>query len=247
MFEAEITSRCTRKESGSTGHCVLAINGSRVNVVGETPPSLDFLSAPSSTHLLCHLELDDPYPLWKKALENGSTVKLALEVQFWGSVYGSLVDKMGVEWSFSKKTSKEEKAPAEGIFAYVVSPNCEEHIEWIQHVFEGEIKTLFRHMTSRKVVHCDLSFRVGRLMICDASCGPNQANGASQKTGKEGVAGGGASSVVVHVHCSDPDPLWKRAMATGAVQVEELKKQYWGGYFGCLKDPYGTTWGLLKI
>jgi PhnB protein len=34
-------------------------------------------------------------------LSEGGTVKMALEKQFWGDVYGQLVDKFGVHWSIN--------------------------------------------------------------------------------------------------------------------------------------------------
>ncbi len=223
-----------------------------MQVAGETHPALNFLSSPPVTnHLICHLKMDDPYPLWKKALENGSKVKVELKRQFWGGVYGSLVDKMGAEWSFSEKESSESECPVMGIYSYIVSTHCEKQIEWIQRVFEGGIKAMFRHTESKKVVHCEIVFSGGRVMICDAMCGPDQENCTSSQSAPESEGNVDAAAmttptVVVQCHCSDPDPIWSRAMAEGAVVVEELKRQYWGGYFGCFNDPYGVRWSVLK-
>ena len=214
-----------------------------MHVTGETLPALEFLSATSTTNRLqCHLDMEDPFVLWKKALENGSKVKIELKEQFWGGVYGSLVDTMGFEWSFSKKRAEDSKHPLMGVYAYIISSDCENHIEWIQRVFEGGMKAQFRHVDTKKVMHCDIAFSGGRVMICDASCGPSQEKESEASGGESGTT----SKVFVQVICRDPDEIWKRAMVEGASEVVELKRQYWGGYFGSFRDPYGVQWCVMK-
>lgn len=243
VLGADVISQC---KNDKVKHCILGLHGGQVHVMGETLPALKFLSAtPMTNHLLCHLEMDDPYVLWKKALDNGSKVKMELEKQFWGGEYGSLVDPMGCEWSFSKKRAEDSKPPATGIYAYIVSSQCEKHIDWIQRIFEGEVKNLYRHMDTKKVMHCDIAFSGGRMMICDAACGPNEGNCSEPNKDGKGLPPT-QPNVMVQVVCKDPDSIWKRAMAEGATVVEELKMQFWGGYFGCLKDPYGVHWGMMK-
>ncbi|EGD76839.1 hypothetical protein PTSG_08186 [Salpingoeca rosetta] len=45
-------------------------------------------------------------------------------------------------------------------------------------------------------------------------------------------------------------PAWKRALANGCTVVTELKKQHWGGHYGCLVDELGIRWsfsGLFEV
>ena len=49
-----------------------------------------------------------------------------------------------------------------------------------------------------------------------------------------------------HVNLADPDEIWKKAMASGATQIAELKTQFWGDYYGSFKDPYGFEWAVVK-
>lgn len=36
----------------------------------------------------------------EEALSDGATVTMPVEEQFWGAVYGSLIDKFGIGWGF---------------------------------------------------------------------------------------------------------------------------------------------------
>lgn len=62
----------------------------------------------------------------------------------------------------------------------------------------------------------------------------------------EKMPGENSEGVVLHVCLEDPDMVWKKAMAYGCEQVTELKQQFWGGYYGCFRDPLGVKWGIIK-
>ena len=49
-----------------------------------------------------------------------------------------------------------------------------------------------------------------------------------------------------HMNVADPDEIWKKAMASGATQIAELKTHFWGDYYGSFKDPYGFEWAVMK-
>lgn len=225
-------------EDGNLKHCFMEINGSTI-LIGDnnTHPALKGLVKNGKmTHLSCHLGLPDPYPMWEKFLKNGGKSTLDLKVQFWGGLFGSASDVAGLEWSMSKETPKEDKATSTGVTPYILSRDCNQHIDWVQKVFGGEIKEIFRTKT-RKIMHCHLAFNGGQLFLCDRSCSPNGED-ATEKSDDLGV--------VLHVSLPDPDLVWKKAMQNKAEQVEELKQQFWGGYYGCFRDPYGVQWGIIK-
>lgn len=242
---AEVKCKCTSENDGSTKHCILEINNAQVHLTGETIPALNTLARTAHTNRLqCHMELADPHAAWAKALSNGATSKIELKEQFWGGLYGSVVDKMGFEWSFSNVRPEEDeksKSGMPGIHAYILTRDGDAHIEWIQRVFEGEVKLIYRNQETKKVMHCDIVLSGGRLFLADSSCGP-EGDHASKTSGD----GKSSTKVMVHITSRDPDPIWERAMSDGAEQVVELKKQFWGGYFGCFRDPYGVQWAVLK-
>ena len=47
---------------------------------------------------MCHLNVEDPADIWKRAVEGGAKVVVELEKQFWGDLYGSFLDPYGYEW-----------------------------------------------------------------------------------------------------------------------------------------------------
>lgn len=51
----------------------------------------------------------------------------------------------------------------------------------------------------------------------------------------------------LHIKLGDPEAVWKKAIASQATVVFDLKKQYYGGQLGCFRDPFGFSWGIVKF
>lgn len=51
---------------------------------------------------------------------------------------------------------------------------------------------------------------------------------------------------ILHLNVPDPDRIWERAAANGAVTITQLKRQFWGDYYGMFQDPFGYQWSVLK-
>ena len=222
-------------KDGRLQHCAVEVNGSTVYVAdGSACPVMKQLSKSGKIpHLMCHLELPDPYPLWDQLLKNGATSSITLKQQFWGGTYGAVRDTMGIEWSLSKAMSVEDKPNTAGITPYIRSSDCDQHIDWVQKVFGGEVKELFR-TKEKKIMHCHVRFNEGDLYLSDRMCSPS--NGVEENS--EGVT--------LHVVLPDPDTVWKKALGNDAGVIMELEQQFWGGYYGCFRDPLGVRWGILK-
>lgn len=236
---AEVKSK--EMKDGKIEHCAVEINGGTVYFCdGTTDPFLQPLAVSGKVqHLMCHLTLPDPYPLWEKLIKNGADPTIELKVQFWGGTYGAARDVMGLEWSLAKSVPADEKCNFTGVTPYIFSSDCERHIDWIQKVFAAEVKSLFRSKSMQKIMHCHLSCNGGQLMLCDQSCSEEEQPPMQEtQTSSKGV--------MLHLCLPDPDMVWKMAMSNGAEQVEELKQQFWGGYFGVFRDPLGVKWGVLK-
>lgn len=48
----------------------------------------------------------------------------------------------------------------------------------------------------------------------------------------------------LHLQVKDADFWWKRAIEAGCTITMPIEKQFWGDYYGQLKDPYGITWAI---
>ena len=133
VFDAEVKYMYHTDESKKEiMHCHLEVNGGPLYLadgsceisekleLGELPKEGDVPVPIGTTKaVFCHLQ----YPteaavdaVWRKALENGATVRSELQLQFWGDKYGTFLDPMGFQWAVAA-TLKEydpSKAPGHG-------------------------------------------------------------------------------------------------------------------------------------
>ena len=209
-------------------------------------------------HVVCHLNVADPTTTWDWLKENGASSVVNLKVQFWGELYGTVRDMKGFYWSLSKASSttnatsnmtnnKEGVVKEGGVLPYIVSPDCNKHVAWIEDVLGGEV-TEMRHTKTGEVMHCKMTVNGGALMLCDRldlsqpdKPIPLPTNSASDQDKLYNHKG-----IILHLNVSDPDNTWKKAMANGGVQIIALKTQFWGKYYGQFQDPFGYRWSIIR-
>ncbi len=254
---AEKALGCTVKdkymtEKNQVQHCSVELSGG-VLYLGEDidgpPPASEGELVQS--HVILHRNVPDPKTQWDKLLSNGASTLVELEVQFWGDLYGTARDAKGYCWSFcqaspsSSAKSKKEK----GVLAYIISPDCKKHVEWIEFVFGGKVEVMNK-VESGDVMHCQMTINGGMLMMSDRfnmtkpdtpEPIPKDASATANNIGSGGNAG-----ILLHMFLDDPDAVWKKAMEKGATEKVPLKKQFWGDYYGQFQDPLGYIWAILK-
>lgn len=127
---------------------------------------------------------------------------------------------------------------ASGVVPSIVSANCQDHVKWIQKVFQAE--QLGIHMSSdyKRVLHCVLALNNGVLYISDymKEFGQNAIDLTEEPTG-----------FILHLEVADPTVLYNRATSNDATVMVELKVQECGNLYGCFKDPFGFVWGVMKV
>ena len=221
-------------------HCVLEVNGSPVytsDISGMpgTPEAREVVAG-KMKRFFCNIESADPHAVWDEALREGAKVTMELKKQNWGGEYGMFKDPFNFEWSVSSSKNPESStAPPAGVIPYLFSPSCEKHVDWIKNIFGGEVGDMYR-TDDKKIMHCSVKVNNGFLYMCDSSCTQEL------KCPPAGEPGG----YLCHMNVADPDEIWKKAMASGATQIAELKTQFWGDYYGSFKDPYGFEWAVMK-
>jgi PhnB protein len=62
--------------------------------------------------------------------------------------------------------------------------------------------------------------------------------------GVRGPCSLGGTTVAIHVHFSDVDRAFERAISAGAEVVMPLKNQFWGERVALVRDPFGHEWLL---
>lgn len=233
VFGGEVKEIYTN-EDDKVMHCSMAVNGAFIYL----SDSLETLTE-KPRRLICHMDIPDPDAVWKIAADNGSTTTTELKVQFWGMYYGSFKDTFGFEWSVAKV--EEEKKPIQssgsgpGVTPYLLSPDCDKHVEWLKNVFAGEVKDIYRK-DDNKVMHCSVEINGGTVFLADGSC----------VEGKKQESVGEPRGFLCHLVVTDPRLIWEKAMGNGANVVTELKVQFWGDLYGSFRDPFGYEWAVSK-
>lgn len=215
-------------------HCSLVMNNFCVYLAdGPSTPEQQQQPMEKPRRLICHLDLQDPKAVWESAMKNEATTSVEFKVQFWGDLYGCFKDTFGFEWSVAEV--KPEAPEATGVIPYIVSPDCEKHVEWLKNVFGGELKEIYR-TDDNKVMHCSVVINKGYVYLADRGCSKEQSRQVQ----------GDPCGFLCHLNVPDPNLVWEKAMSNGATTVMELKMQFWGGFWGSFRDPFGYEWAVLK-
>lgn len=88
-----------------------------------------------------------------------------------------------------------------------------------------------------KILHCTLAINEGMVFLCDDF--PEMASGTRRTP--EALGG---SPVAIHLHVTDADAAFDRALESGAKVIMPLADQFWGDRFGKLEDPFGHQWTI---
>ena len=241
-------------------HCTVEINGGVVYMAddvkmaaqkAETEAELGEGPISLNSRVICHLDLPDPQESWEKMLQNDSKAVVDLKVQFWGDLYGTLRDSTGYMWSMTKATPKDppsSSASADkqgGVIPYIISPDCDKHIKWIEQVLGGEVKNTIRS-DANEIFHCNMCVNGGLLMMAcrDKDTTNKPAGEVSSSTGAEQQQE--QTGLILHQVVPDPDQIWSKAMGNGGVVLVDLKQQSWGDYYGVFQDPFGYQWSVTK-
>lgn len=245
------------KEGGLVEHCSVEVNSAMVYLADRV--KMDGHRAGATglpAGVVLHMDLADAKSSWGQFRENGGTALLELEVQFWGDLFGVMQDPTGYRWSFTQQQQQTALPPSRerpttggkdvGVLSYILSPDCEKHIKWIERVFDGEVKDLRHTETKKKIMHCAMSVNNGTLMLADrCQDDGNETTPTNGETSQQ-QQDGDQKGFILHVNVTDPEVIWKKALSNGGVQVVELREQFWGGTYGLFQDPFGYQWGLLK-
>ena len=125
----------------------------------------------------------------------------------------------------------EEPCPL-GVIPYLLSPDCQKHLQWMENVFAGKTRqVIFTDESKSKVMHSSLDINGGVLYLAD-----NQKEGEATDV----------HDLVLHMCVEDPHSAWKRAHTHGATTHMDLKVQFWGSLYGSFRDPFGFMWSLSK-
>lgn len=114
---------------------------------------------------------------------------------------------------------------------YLTVNNALKAIEFYKKAFGAE--ELYRMEAGGKIGHSELKVGDSRFFLSDEF--PEMGNRAPREN-ENGI------SMLLYV--TNVDDTFKKALAAGATELEELKNQFWGDRMGALLDPFGHRWSL---
>ena len=116
--------------------------------------------------------------------------------------------------------------------------DAEAAIDWLCRAFGFERHLVVRDEESDEIVHAQLTFGNGMIMIGSVR---DDAFGQLQKTPAEV---GGVATQSAYIIVPDADAHFARAVAAGAVIVYSLRDEDYGGRGYSCRDPEGHLWNF---
>jgi PhnB protein len=118
-------------------------------------------------------------------------------------------------------------------YPYLLVHNTAEAIAFYRAAFDAE--ELFRLTEpSGRIGHAEIKLGPATLMLADEY----------SEQGIRGPRSLGGTSVVMHLHVTDVNSAFERALRAGATVVKPLQDQFYGERSGTVRDPFGHEWLL---
>jgi len=138
--------------------------------------------------------------------------------------------------------SKRVEAPELGVTPILVTDNAEAAVTFCKRAFGALELARIAAPDGKRLLHVRLQLFGSRLIIMDELA---EVNGMGSRFLAPPHLNG--TSVTLHLQVDDASAVWANALAAGAVEVIPLALQFWGEYYGRLKDPFGHEWTIAQF
>ena len=119
------------------------------------------------------------------------------------------------------------------LYPYLRVRNAAEAIGFYTRAF-GAIEQFRLTEPSGRIGHAELKIGPATVMLAEEN----------PESGIKGPHSLGGTSFSIHLHVTDVDEAFERAVRAGASVVRPLKDQFYGERSGTVRDPYGHEWLL---
>ncbi|HXG87516.1 MAG TPA: VOC family protein [Vicinamibacterales bacterium] len=116
---------------------------------------------------------------------------------------------------------------------YLIVRGATKAIDFYKEVF-GATELMRMDAPGGKIGHAEIKVGDSTLMLADEN----------PQWGSESPELLGGSPVQLMIYVDDCDATFKKAIATGAVEVRPLKDQFYGDRSGSVTDPFGHNWTI---
>jgi len=234
--------------SGKIGHAELQI-GEVILMISDEYPDYDAISAETlgGSPIKLHLYVPDVDQFAQRAVAAGAIVSRPIEDQSYGDRAGQLKDPFGYTWmvathkqdvsvadmqkgfdDYLGERAQPKKFKREGYHAvtpYLIVKPAVELVDFVKQAF-GAVES-FRTTGSAGGLHCEV--KIGDSMV---------------------MIGGGPTfdtrPTAIHLHVSDVDDVYARAIAAGATSLVEPSDQVYGERLAAVKDIGGNEWYIAR-
>lgn len=118
-----------------------------------------------------------------------------------------------------------------GVIPYISVEGADAAATFYKKAFAAEELRRLPAPDGKRLMHCHLKIHGGSLMMSDAF----------PEYGRELQT---SHSFLMTLVVDDADLWWNRAVEAGCDIVSALKIEFWGDYYGELKDPFGIRWAI---
>ncbi len=215
-FGAEEIFRVPRGDE--VAHAQLKIEGSMI----EVADAIDKYQ-PNSTAIW--LFVKDADATYARALKAGATTLHEPADQDYGDREASVKDPWGNHWYIGTHRADAEPLPAgmHTITPYLHPKGAPQVIDFLKRAFGAE--EVFRAQDPEGVVHH------AKIRIGDSIIAMGEAHGPYQPM-----------PPALHLYVPDTDATYQRAIAAGAISIDEPVDAGYGDRYAGVKDPFGNVW-----
>lgn len=116
-----------------------------------------------------------------------------------------------------------------GLFPYIFPRDAVAAIEFYQRVFDAVEISRVPAQDGKRLMHAHIVVHGSGIFLSDSF--PEHGHPWQEPRGFQ-----------LHLQLEEAQGPWQRAVDAGCTVLHELRQEFWGDYYGQLKDPFGITW-----
>jgi PhnB protein len=132
--------------------------------------------------------------------------------------------------------------PPFGLTPILVVDNANDAADFYKRAFDAVEIARISSPDGKRLMHVRLQAFGSIFILMDAF--PELSGKGSRFRSPEDLNG---TSVTLHMQVNDAQTAWKKVITAGAVALVNMEKQFWGEYYGRLKDPFGHEWTFAQM
>jgi len=132
--------------------------------------------------------------------------------------------------------------PPFGLTPILVVDNANEAAEYYKRAFDAVEIARISSPDGERLMHVRLRAFGSIFILMDAF--PELSGKDSRFRSPKDLNG---TSVTLHMQVDDAQKAWKQAITAGASALVNMERQFWGEYYGRLKDPFGHEWTFAQM